>query len=143
MKRTLITSSLLLSLAALGLACVPKPSADYSKDQLTKLTVTQELMRVLYHDLVPTWESVKKPSLTPADLKAMGAVASRVDAVATALGSKEIAGRYKGDFAGKAGPMGQAAREMEKGAAAKDEAAARKALDGINQACEGCHKDFR
>jgi hypothetical protein len=140
MKRLLIPSSIVLLLSFSAISCVPKPRMNYSKDQLGKLEETQELMRALYHDLSPVWEGAKKETLAPADLKAMSGTAQRVDAIATALASKNMAGKYKAGFTDQAAALGQHARAMQ---AAEDEPAARKALEGINKACASCHKDHK
>ena len=143
MKRTLIISALLLLLGAVGLACVAKSRMNYSDDQLANLTETEELMRVLYNGLSPVWDVVKKPTLSPADLKLMVDVAPRVDAVATALASKGVASKYKEGFAARAGDLGKHARDMAQAAGANAEPAARKALEGINESCGACHGEFK
>ncbi len=143
MSRRIFLYIALALITLLAMACVQKPRMQYSKDQLAKLSNTKELMRVNYHELAPVWESAKRQSFSPADFKTMATAAARVEVASVSLTSKEVTRWFKEGFVGHAATLGKHARALGEAAEAGKEAEARKAIKGINRACEDCHKDFK
>lgn len=143
MTRTRYLLPLLLLAAVFALSCVAKPKMNYSTEQLARLYDVDELMRSLYHDLSPVWEADKKEKLAAADFPVVQAAAPRVEAISAALSSKQVTGRFKDGFSAHATRLGEQAQAMGKAAAARDRAAVRKALAGINGTCSSCHQNHK
>jgi hypothetical protein len=127
----------------MGVACVPKPRAHYSPEQLSGMHDTKELMRSLYHDLGPVWKSDKKSAFDAADYHIMVRVAPRVEAISAGLRTPQVVRRFPKGFTTPATALGQQGAALAGAARSATEPDARAAIKGINATCKSCHSRYK
>jgi hypothetical protein len=129
-------------LAALLVACVPKPKQDYTVEQLAQLDSLKELMRVQAATADPLFAKRKQSTFTEGEFQAMYRGALRLRATSTSLRDR-FGKKFQTRFAGFASQLLDGATALENAAASKLEQRASAALESMRQACAGCHRAFK